>query len=211
MKAQLGDAASRFRWGKLCCLMVAAWLFAAPLPAEDDDDDDDGSAAAGIDVACDATSFVFQGPEIPGVGPDYGASFVVQGVIYPEGTFEEKGTGSGLNPDGTPEFPDLVIGTWTCRGWFIGDGFATQSGPFVATTQIYDFDLASPGANTVVSDGLELIDLNVPFLRAVTGGTGPNRHIRSGQVSQTAIGTNATGLFNFTFEFDTKPQVELPD
>jgi hypothetical protein len=183
-------------------IAFGAFLWAAELAA--------AGPARTIDVACDANSFVFQGPEIPGVGPGYGASFVVQGVIYPGGTFQEKGTGSGLNPDGTPEFPELVIGTWTCRGWFIGDGIATLTGPFVATTQIYDFNPDSPGSNTVVSDGLELIDQNVPFARAVTGGTGPNQHIRSGQVLQTAVGANATGLFNFTFEFNTRPRVVLP-
>ena len=54
-------------------------------------------------------------------------------------------------------------------------------------------------------------DLNVPFLRAVTGGTGPNQRIQSGQVSQTAVGANATGLFNFTFEFDTRRPVRFED
>lgn len=186
-----------------CLLVVAASLCAAELPVE--------ARSQTVDVACNATSFVFQGPQLPGGGPAYGASFVVQGVIYPKGTFKEKGVSSGLNPDGSPEFPELVIGTWTCRGWFIGDGIATKSGPFVVTTQIYDFDQDSPGANTVVSDGLELIDLNLPFPRAVTGGTGPNQHLQGGQVSQTAVGTNATGLFNFTFKFNTKPRVEFEE
>ncbi len=188
--------------------LLGAVLVAMPLLADDDSDERPSQT---VDVACDATSFVFQGPEIKGVGPDYGASFVVQGVIYPEGTFEEHGVGSGLNEDGTPEFPDLVIGTWTCRGWFIGEGFATQSGPFVATTQIYDFDLESPGSNTIVSNGLELIDLDVPFQRAVVGGTGPNRRIHAGEVTQTAVGTNSTGLFNFTFDFDTRPRVVIEE
>ena len=195
-------------------LVLGALLLVAPLVADDDSDSDSDSdrrRPQTIDVACDATSFVFQGPEIPGVGPDYGASFVVQGVIYPEGTFEEHGAGSGLNADGTPQFPDLVLGTWTCRGWFIGNGFATESGPFVATTQIYDFDLESPGTNTVVSNGIELIDLDVPFLRAVVGGTGPNSGLRGGEVAQTAVGTNATGLFNFTFDFETRPRIVIED
>ena len=185
---------------------LAVLLVAAALPAQEP-----RAHAQTIDVACDANSFVFQGPEIPGVGPAYGASFVVQGVIYPAGTFAAHGVDSGLRPDGTPEFPELVIGTWTCRGWFVGDGFATLTGPFVVTTQIYDLDPDSPGSNTLVSEGLELIDLDTPFLRAVTGGTGPNRGVTSGQVSQTAVGANATGLFNFTFEFHTRRPVDLGD
>ncbi|MFQ5990368.1 MAG: hypothetical protein ACE5K9_10680 [Candidatus Methylomirabilales bacterium] len=154
-----------------------------------------------VDVACDANTFAFEGPTNEEGGPAYGASFVVQGVIYPEGTFEEHGSSSGLLPNGEPEFPELVIGKWTCKGWFIGDGIATQSGPFVVTTQIYDLDPGHPGAETLVSEGIELIDPNVPFLRAVTGGTGQFKEVL-GEVAQTSVGVNATGLFNFTFEFD---------
>ncbi len=153
----------------------------------------------GIDVACDANSFVFQGPSTPD-GPAYGASFVVQGVIYPGGTFDEHGVDSGLLADGQPEFPDAVIGEWTCRGWFIGDGLPTKTGPFVVTTQIYDVDDEHFGTGTVVSDGKELIDLDVPFARAITGATGDySRRFSRGQLFQTGIGVNKTGLFNFTF------------
>ena len=53
----------------------------------------------------------------------------------------------------------------------------------------------------LTSDGIELIDLNVPFDRAITGGTG-DRNGANGTVVQTAIGANATGLFNFSFEFN---------
>lgn len=153
-----------------------------------------------IEVACDATTLVFQGPVGPS-GPAYGASFVVQGYIYPAGTFASHGLNHGVLASGGPEFPDLVIGTWTCRGWFIGDGMDTVSGPFVATTQIYDLDDTMPGHDTLISDGTELIDVNVPFQRAVTGGSGKYRKAH-GSVEQTAIGANASGLFNFTFEFD---------
>ena len=153
-----------------------------------------------IDVACNANSFVVQGPTGP-MGPAYGASFVVQGVIYRPGTFAANGRTSGLLANGDPEFPERVIGNWTCRGWFIGDGIATATGPFVATTQIYDFDPDQPGARTIVSDGIELIDLDVPFQRAITGGTGRFRNA-GGEVTQTSVGVNATGLFNFTFHFD---------
>ncbi len=158
----------------------------------------------GIDVACNANSFVFAGPSTE-AGPAYGASFVVQGVIYPGGTFDEHGVGSGLLADGTPEFPESVVGTWTCRGWFIGDGIVTKTGPFVATTQIYAIDDEKLGTGTVVSDGLELIDLDVPFTRAITGATGDfkRRHSR-GEVTQTAVGANPTGLFNFSFRFGKK-------
>lgn len=172
-----------------------------------------------IDVACDFNTLRFEGPQgvnpddpinDPGPHPYYGASFVVTGVIYTPGTLRAPGfENSGLMADGTPEFPGNVLGKWTCRGWFIGDsndpargGIFTPTGPFVATTQIYDVSSTdAPSTRIVTSDGLELIDLNVPFNRAVTGGAGPFKNAR-GNVTQAAIGANATGLFNFTFDFD---------
>lgn len=177
-----------------------------------------------LDVCCNAKSIRFTGPQGPnpndptdlGPHPYYGASFVVQGTIYPDKFFSLNGESSGLNDDGSPTFPNDVIGTWICRGWFVGDsnndgaitpddidakgGIFTPTGRFVATTQIYDLDLEHPGAETLVSDGGELIDVNVPFKRAVSGGTGRYRSAR-GEVTQTAIGANATGLFNFHFAF----------
>ena len=180
-----------------------------------------------VDVACNANSIRFEGPQgpnpdnpagDPGPHPYYGASFVVQGVIYPEGTLadcDNSASNCGLLPDGTPEFPDLVVGRWICRGWFIGDsenpergGIFTPTGPFVATTQIYDFDPERRGRRLLISDGVELIDLNVPFRRAITGGAGAFRNAR-GQVTQTAIGANATGLFNFNFDFQVRPRRPL--
>ena len=181
--------------------------------------DSDSSASASdtlaIEVACDANTIRFEGPQGPnpnnpadlGPHPYYGASFVVQGIIYPSGTITGNNVNSGLNADGSPEFPDEVIGGWICRGWFIGDsndpsrgGIFTPTGPFVVTTQIYDIG-TNPGSEMLVSDGVELIDLNTPFSRAVTGGTG-TRNGAKGAVTQTAIGVNQTTLFNFTFEFN---------
>lgn len=199
--------------------------------------DSDGHRKAkgrrGIDVSCNANSIRFVGPQgpnpdnpagDPGPHPYYGASFVVQGTIYPAGTLSSLGLNSGLFPDGRAEFPDLVVGNWICRGWFVGDsdgdgfitpddenargGIFTPTGKFVATTQIYDLDLESPGSQTLVSDGVELIDLNTPFTRAVTGGSGRFRSAK-GQVIQTAVGVNATGLFNFEFNFQVSPRRPL--
>ena len=169
-----------------------------------------------IDVCCDQNTIRFVGPQgpspfdpegDPGPHPYYGASFVVQGVIYPGGTLNNN-PNSGLFANGDPEFPNEVIGNWICRGWFIGNsddppfgGIFTPTGPFVATNQIYDLDLNTPGSQMLTSDGIELIDLNTPFSRAITGGTG-DRNGATGTVTQTAIGANNTGLFNFTFEFN---------
>ncbi len=175
-----------------------------------------------INVACDLNTLVFLGPQGPnpddptdvGPHPYYGASFVVQGVIYPAGVLEADPSG-GLFANGDPTFPDDVIGRWYCSGHFIGNsrdpargGIFTPTGPFVKTTQTYDLDLSAPGSRMLTSDGLELIDLNVPFQRALTGGTGLFR-VTLGQVTQTAIGVNATGLFNFVFAFENSPRRSL--
>lgn len=190
----------------------------------DSDSNADASEALVIDVSCNANTIRFEGPQGPnpndlggdlghhnpgdlGPHPYYGSSFVVQGVVYTGGTISGGNVDSGLYPEGTPEFPDRVIGSWICRGWFIGDsndpsrgGIFTPTGPFVATTQIYDLG-NEPGSDLLISDGIELIDLNTPFSRAVTGGTGSRNGTR-GTVTQTAIGVNQTTLFNFSFEFN---------
>ena len=185
----------------LPCRMLRpfAWLALVGLLAVPATADDELT----VDVACDANTFVFQGPATA-AGPAAGASFVVQGVIYPAGTLAANGASSGLLSDGTPAFPDKVIGTWTCQGHFIGEGFAAQSGPFVVTTQHFDLDVDAPGAETLVTHGIELIDLDVPFKRAILGGTGKDFDRAEGEATQEAVGVNATGLFNFTFTFELR-------
>lgn len=58
---------------------------------------------------------------------------------------------------------------------------------------------------TLISDGSELIDLNIPFSRVIAGGTGWYKLVR-GEVTQTAIDAKATGLFNFSFAFNIRPR-----
>ena len=166
---------------------------------------------------------------LPASGP--GGPFIVQGIIYEPGTLAPSPSSTGILisnvVETSPEFPDEVIGRWYCRGWFINGGMPPSltggSGAFVVTTQIYDipgevtlvipetgppvvtpvpsgFSIEDPGGKTLVSDGIELFDLATPWRRAVTGGTGPYRKAR-GEVTQEGIGANATGLFNFTFDF----------
>lgn len=154
-----------------------------------------------IDVACDFNTFRPAEADMGPFGP--GTPFVVEGVIYEGGTFEAEGANSGLDADGTPQFPDRVIGRWICRGWFLEAG-----GTLVATTQIYDLDPDRPGAKTLISDGLEFA-LESSFERAVTGGTG-KFHRASGQVTQENIGVNDTGAGNFTFHFDLRPRRRVP-
>lgn len=122
--------------------------------------------------------------------PAYGNGFITQGYIYPEGFLDQQ---PGVDADGNPTRPDLVLGEWTCRGFFIGDGAYTESGVIVVSTQLFDcyaepgWDPAvdkSPGNRTLVTEGVERIDVNLAFKRAVTGGTGPYAGARGEAVQQ---------------------------
>lgn len=117
--------------------------------------------------------------------PAYGGEFVTQGFIYPKGTLE---MGNGVDEYGNPEFPELVIGTWICRGWHIGDGAHTETGPIVITHQLFNFGNAF-GRKTITTDGVELVDIGKVIKRAITGGTGPFRQA-SGEQVQTLEGFN---------------------
>lgn len=169
-----------------------------------------GKRRIAFEVAENGLKFGFdQGQPLDQNGfPLYGNNFITQGYIYPAGTltcFPQTGC-NGVLADGSPEFPDKVLGTWICRGWVFGDtGFNIASGPVVATTQIYDFHEVSGqfGKITIVSDGTELVDVNVPILRAVTGGTGPYQKAR-GQVEQTLLGLNVTQGVSLKFQLEVK-------
>ena len=71
-----------------------------------------------------------------------------------------------------PNFLTRVVGKWVCRGYFIGDGAHTTTGPWVITTQTFDLD-DTPGHHTIITEGFELADVGVAGDRAITGGTGP--------------------------------------
>ena len=182
----------------LCAMIAVAILAASDAPATYGQTASPAAEPAGapvasvtgedgtlrFDVAEDATRFVFAEQPVHDDGlPAYGNPFVTQGYIYPEGTLD--GT-NGVLPDGSPEFPDLVLGEWTCRGWFIGDGAHTTTGQWVVTTQIYSFADA-----ILVSDGTEIADIDVPAARAITGGTGPYASV-TGEGQQVLLGYNAS-------------------
>ena len=157
--------------------------------------------ALSFDVAMDGSSFHFEGPTNENGFPADGTPFIVRGYLYPAGTFAAHGSSSGTEPDGSPEFPDLVLGTWYCRGWHLQDGDAV-SGPVVATTQIFDLDPGTPGRHTIVTDGIELADFDVPFQRAVVGGSGRYRWAR-GHSTQVYFDFNASNGFNSSVEIPT--------
>ena len=140
-----------------------------------------------FDVAEDMSRFVFDKDIAHEDGmPAHGSSFITQGYIYPAGTLDGS---NGVLADGSPEFPDKVLGTWACRGWFIGDGAHAETGPMVLTTQHFVFG-EDPGYVSLVTEGYELADVDLPIKRAVTGGTGPFENV-AGEVEQVFLGFNA--------------------
>lgn len=215
----------------LATAAVGGALASLPALATDDHDrkPDHRRGGFGFDIAGDCSRFVYDNPSGGHLGPlqiepdalpTFGATFMQEGVIYEAGTFEQHCPDSkdcGLVPiadaasDGAPgtplyepEFPEAVIGKWSCWGTFVGDGINTESGAWLVSTQVYDFDPEVPGEVTLVSHGSERVDLNVPFDRAITGGTGPYR-FALGQVRQTKIGVNQSECENFTFETSLFP------
>ena len=154
-----------------------------------------------FDMAENATQFIFDPDFVHDDGmPANGSGFVTRGYLYPAGTLGES---NGVLADGSPEFPDQVLGEWTCRGWFIGEGAHTTTGPWNVTTQMYNFG-GEAGAATLVSDGYELADVGVAFSRAVTGGSGPFSGA-TGEAQQTLLGFNATMGVNIQFEIALSP------
>lgn len=157
----------------------------------------------GFDVAEIGSRFVPDDAPFKDGLPAYGNSFITQGYIYPAGTLEpcdnDRVACEGVNEDGSPQWPDKVIGTWTCFGWHTVDAASATSGPAVVTTQIYEFS-DTPGKVSFVTDGFEMAFFDsTPIQRAVTGGTGPLARVR-GQVVQTFLGfDNPSGGVNLTF------------
>ena len=141
-----------------------------------------------FDISEDMTRFAFDADQVHEDGlPAYGSAFITQGYLYPAGTLNGS---NGVMPDGSPEFPDKVLGEWTCYGYYVGDGAHTTSGPMVITTQIFNIG-ETPGETTIVTSGYEVADLNVPVARAITGGTGEYKNA-GGETSQQMLGLNAT-------------------
>jgi hypothetical protein len=141
-----------------------------------------------FDVSEDMNRFVFNKDVVYEDGmPADGSSFITRGYIYEAGTLD--GT-NGVNADGSPEFPDKVIGEWICQGYMINDAGHATSGVWVFSTQFFQFG-DEAGAQTIVTQGYELADTNVAIARAITGGTGEYRLAR-GQSAQTMLGLNAS-------------------
>jgi hypothetical protein len=161
-----------------------------------------GHKTVKYDIAMNGLTFSFEGATNPAGFPAVGTPFIITGYIYPGGTFKKYGSGSGVREDGSPEFPDRVLGTWYCRGWHLQDGDAL-TGPVVATTQVFEFKARVAGSKQLITDGIELADFGVWFERSITGGTGP---FRSGvaRVNQIYVAFNATNSFNTSFAIEVR-------
>lgn len=152
---------------------------------------------ARFDVAEDHTRFVFAPSPVHDDGlPAYGNPFVTQGYIYEAGTLD--GGGEGVNPDGSPVYPDKVIGTWTCTGWYVADGAHTTTGTIIVSSQLFQFD----DGGTIVTQGAELADYNVAMPRIVTGGFGDYRDAE-GVMYQTNLGMSDGFGVRAQFEIET--------
>jgi hypothetical protein len=151
-----------------------------------------------FEVAEDGARFIFGQERLFEDGmPNYGTPFVTEGFIYPEGTLNGS---NGVLADGSPEFPDQVLGKWTCYGYMIGDGAHTTTGVWVVSTQVYEF---YDSGDIIVTNGFELADLNVPAARAITGGTGEFSTARGEQIQELLGFTEQMGV-NLTVEFQVE-------
>ncbi|MEE8600317.1 hypothetical protein [Euzebya tangerina] len=135
-----------------------------------------GGRSLDVEVAEIGARFVFDPDVVDEDGvPLRGNDFVTEGYVYEAGTLTcTDGVCDGViyDEDGTPspEFPDRLIGSWTCWGTHTEDAATTTSGDIVATTQVYDFE-EELGEESVVTTGFERAD-DVPIDRAIVGGTG---------------------------------------
>lgn len=153
-------------------------------------------APMSFDVAEDHTRIHMASAPVHENGmPAHGNAFVSQGYIYPEGTLAD-GT-IGVLADGSPAFPDLVMGTWTCDGYFVGEAGNATSGVWIISRQTFAFE---DGA-TVVTQGTEIADIGKPNLRPVTGATGEFTEYGTGLV-QTTLGFNDYWGLSATYAFE---------
>ncbi len=168
----------------LITLMVLIYLMIPPAYADSNKHDIGnffgfGKTVIEVDIVENPRKFSFdETPVFEDGSPAYGGEFVTQGFIYPKGTLE---MGDGVDAEGNPQFPDLVMGTWFCRGWHVGNGARTETGPAVVTHQIFNFG-EKFGAQTITTDGVELADIGEPVKRAITGGTGRFKRAKGEQV-----------------------------
>lgn len=151
-----------------------------------------------FDVAEDMNRFIFDKDVAYEDGmPADGSSFITRGYLYEPGTLTES---NGVNPDGSPEFPEKVIGEWICQGYMINEAAHATEGVWVFSTQFFQLG-DEPGAQTIVTAGYELADVGVAIARAITGGSGDYKTAR-GESAQTLLGFNASQGVNLRVQIE---------
>ncbi|MFK7771214.1 MAG: lectin-like protein [Saprospiraceae bacterium] len=165
-----------------------------------------------LDVCHNYFTYVADGPTDANGYSLRGGNFHLQGYIYPDGTFDTHGEGSGILANGDPEFPDEVIGTWFCSGWYIVDEGTASTGAWVVSSQLFKVNHPTYGEFELTSEGEELYDFKVPFYRAVVGATGSLKKYK-GQMLQENLAGNASGFANvgFVLELEDAVQSSLTD
>jgi hypothetical protein len=148
-----------------------------------------------FDVAEDGSRFVWSGnpPLVDGM-PTGSTPYVTQGYIYPEGTL---GDSNGVLADGSPEFPDKVLGQWSCWGWRLGPS-DHANGPTWLTAHLFNFGNGW-GEATLMSEGYSIDDLGIALERVIVGGTGPYAGA-DGVQFETNLGFNKSQGGNFRYE-----------
>ncbi len=150
-----------------------------------------------FEIAEDGTRFVWADPSVFTARlAAYGAPFLAQGYIYPAGALSARD--DGVNANGSPQFPEMVLGQWTCYGWYVGGGARTTGGPWILATEVYQFG-SEWGAATLVTEGYVPAARGSAVDRAITGGTGPFAAMR-GEVRETTLGSNETAGSNARYE-----------
>lgn len=140
-----------------------------------------------VEISEDMNLFAFDQSKTHEDGmPAHGSGFVTKGFVYPAGTLNGS---NGVLADGSPEFPEAVIGEWLCYGYMINDAGHAKGGAWVVSTQVINLsdDL---GSQTIVTTGYEFADDSVAY-RAISGGTGDYAEAR-GQAKQVMTGLNAS-------------------
>jgi hypothetical protein len=145
-----------------------------------------------FDVAEDMSRFIFnQDIAFEDGLPADGSNFITRGYLYPKGTISCDDNGcTGTNADGSPQYPDKVLGEWICEGYMINDAGHATGGKWVFSTQFFEWNDGS-ATQSLVTQGYELADQNVAISRAITGGIGSYKDAR-GDSEQVMLGLNAS-------------------
>jgi hypothetical protein len=159
-----------------------------------------------FDVSCNGQSFGLNGDlNEEQTAFAWGTVFIVTGYVYPPGTFAsagEDGFNGGILPDGSPEFPELVIGSWTCYGMLYPD-LAREGQPSAVSTQVFDLNLQTPGIDIINTGGFEV---NSPVYNRTSVSASGRYKNRQGAMTVTVVGYNPSFAPNFLMTF---PGVEV--